>query len=53
MQKDLIRNKLKRDDALTEIIEIAKKYNAYYLSNEDLKRQKETEADIILSESFK
>ena len=34
-------------------IDMAKKYNAYYLSAEDLKYESETEAEIILSESFK
>ncbi|MBP5479354.1 MAG: SNF2/RAD54 family helicase, partial [Bacteroidaceae bacterium] len=53
MQKDMQRGKLHRDDALSEIIEMAKKYNAYYLSTEDMEREPENEAQIILSESFK
>lgn len=53
MQKEMTRGKLKHDDALSQIIDMAKKYNAYYLSNEELKHETETEADIILSESFK
>ena len=53
MQKDMQRGKLHRDEALSQIIDMAKKYNAYYLSAEDLKHETETEAQIILSESFK
>ena len=49
----MTRVKLKQDNALSQIIDMAKKYNAYYLSNEELKHETETEADIILSESFK
>ena len=32
---------------------MAKKYNAYYLSAEEMMHEIETEAQIILSESFK
>lgn len=53
MTKEMQRGKLKHDDALSQIIEMAKKYNAYYLSAEELKHETETEAEIILSESFK
>ena len=53
MQKEMQRGKLKRDGALSQIIEMAKKYNAYYLSAEEMKHETETEAQIILSESFK
>lgn len=53
MQKEMQRGKLKHDEALSQIVEMAKKYNAYYLSAEDLKHETETEAQIILSESFK
>ena len=53
MQKDMQRGKLHRDEALSQIIEMAKKYNAYFLSAEELKHETETEAQIILSESFK
>lgn len=52
MQKDIQRGKLHHDDALSQIIEMAKKYNAYYLSAEDLKHETESDAQIILSESF-
>ena len=53
MQKEMQRGKLKRDEAFSQIIDMAKKYNAYYLSAEELKQEAETEAQIILSESFK
>ena len=53
MLKDMQRGMLKHDEALSQIIDMAKKYNAYYLSAEELKRETETEAEIILSESFK
>lgn len=53
MTKEMQRGKLSHDDALSQIIDMAKKYNAYYLSAEDLKHETETEAQIILSESFK
>lgn len=53
MQKDMQRGKLHRDEALSQIIDMAKKYNAYYLSTEELKHETESEAQIILSESFK
>ena len=53
MHKDMTRGRLKRDEALSQIIEMAKKYNSYYLSYEELRHEAETEADIILSESFK
>ena len=53
MTKEMQRGKLSHDDALSQIIDMAKKYNAYYLSAEELKHETETEAEIILSESFK
>ena len=53
MQKDMQRGNLHHDEALSQIIDMAKKYNAYYLSTEELKHETETEAQIILSESFK
>lgn len=53
MQKEMQRGKLHHNDALSIVIELAKKYNSYYLSAEDMKQDTETEANIILSESFK
>lgn len=56
MQKDLRRvsgkNRMTHDEALAEIIEMAKKYAPYYMAEEALLNEKETDAEIILSESF-
>ena len=40
------------DEALSEIVEMAKKYAPYYTAQESLLNEQETEAEIILSESF-
>lgn len=53
MQKEMQKGKLKLDQALVEIEAMAKKYNAYYLTSEEMKHEVETEPQIILSESFK
>lgn len=57
IQKDLrrVRGKARmtHDEALAEIIEMAKKYAPYYVVEEALLNEKESEAEIILSESFK
>ena len=57
IQKDLRRvngkARMTHDEALTEIIEMAKKYAPYYVVEEALLNEKETEAEIILSESFR
>lgn len=56
MQKDLRRvsgkTRMTHDEALAEIIEMAKKYAPYYMAEEALFNEKETDAEIILSESF-
>ena len=56
IQKDLRRTggkaRMTHDEAMTEIIEMAKKYSPYYMAEESLLNEKETEAEIILSESF-
>lgn len=56
MQKDLRRgsgkSRMTHDEALAEIIEMAKKYAPYYMAEEALLNEKETDAEIILSESF-
>ena len=55
IHKDLLRVGSKRmthDEALAEIIEMAKKYAPYYTAQESLLNEQETEAEIILSESF-
>ena len=57
IQKDLRRTggkaRMTHDEALAEIIEMAKKYAPYYMAEESLLNEAETEAEIILSESFK
>ena len=57
IQKDLRRTggkaRMTHDEAMTEIIEMAKKYAPYYMAEESLLNEKETEAEIILSESFR
>ena len=57
IQKDLRRtggkSRMTHDEALAEIIEMAKKYSAYYMAEESLMNEEETDAEIILSESFK
>ena len=55
IQKDLQRQggskaKMSFDDALKEVLDMANKYNAYY--RETQKAEEETDATIILSESF-
>ena len=56
IQKDLRRTggaaRMTHDEALHEIIEMAKKYAPYYMAEEALLNEKETDAEIILSESF-
>lgn len=56
IQKDLRRvsgkTRMTHDEALAEIIEMAKKYAPYYMAEEALLNEKETDAEIILSESF-
>lgn len=57
IQKNLRRiggkSRMTHDEALHEIIEIAKKYAPYYMAEEALLNEKETDAEIILSESFR
>lgn len=56
IQKDLTRsgkNKLSPADALNEIIDMAKKYAPYFVAQEAQMNEQETDAEIILSESFK
>ena len=56
IQKDLRRTggkaRMTHDEALAEIIDMAKKYAPYYMAEEALLNEKETDAEIILSESF-
>lgn len=57
IQKDLRRTngkaRMTHDEALDEIIEMAKKYAAYYMAQESESDRQETNAEIILSESFR
>lgn len=53
MSKQLKNGSLSREDALEEVMQMAKKYNAYFVSEEDDETKIETEATIILSESFR
>ena len=56
IQKDLRRtsgkSRMTHDEALAEIIDMAKKYAPYYMAEESLLEEQETNAEIILSESF-
>lgn len=53
MSKQLKSGKITHDDALEEVIEMSNKYNAYFVSEENDENKTETEAIIILSESFR
>lgn len=57
IQKDLRRTsgkaRMTHDEAITEIIQMAKKYSPYYMAEETMLKAQESEAEIILSESFK
>ena len=44
--------RMTHDEALAEIIDMAKKYAPYYTAQESLLNEQETNAEIILSESF-
>lgn len=55
IQKELKKSgkaRMSHDEALNEIIEMAKKYAPYYMAEEALLKAQESEAEIILSESF-
>lgn len=56
IQKDLRRSggkaRMTHDEALSAIIDMAKKYAPYYMAEELLLNEQETDAEIILSESF-
>ena len=53
MSKRLHKGLLSHDDALDEIILMAKKYTDYFVAEEERRKQIESEPKIILSESFK
>ncbi len=52
IQKDLRRKKVVQEEAWEEILEMATEYAPYYLAEEALCNEKESGAEIILSESF-
>lgn len=52
MSKRLRKGLLSHDDALDEIIAMAKKYTDYFVAEEERRKQTESEPKIILSESF-
>lgn len=56
IQKNLRRSggkvRMTHDDAFSEIITMAQKYAPYYIAEETMLNQQETDAEIILSESF-
>ena len=56
IQKNLLshgKTRMTHDEALAEIIQMAQKYSPYYMAEEVLFKTQETDAEIILSESFK
>ena len=57
IQKDLRRvsgkARMTHDEALNEIIQMANKYAPYYMAEAEMLKQIESDAEIILSESFK
>jgi hypothetical protein len=53
MARLLSKGKVSPDKALTEVIEMANRYDAYYLSDSKRQKPEETLPEIILSESFK
>lgn len=52
LHKLLTSSKIKQQNAIEEILEMAKKYDTYFVENEKLKKQIETDVEIVLSESF-
>lgn len=55
IQKELKKSgksRMTHDEALTEIIQMARKYAPYYMAEEALLKTQESDAEIILSESF-
>ena len=56
IQKNLRRTggkaRMTHDEAFSEIITMAQKYAPYYIAEETMLNQQETDAEIILSESF-
>ncbi|MDD4532186.1 MAG: helicase-related protein, partial [Bacilli bacterium] len=53
ISKRLRKGLMSHDDALNEIIAMAKKYSDYFVAEEERKKRPESKVEIILSESFK
>ena len=53
LHKDLKKGKKNMPQAIKEILEMAEKYDVYYIANESLKQETETDPEIVLSESFR
>jgi superfamily II DNA/RNA helicase len=53
MSKRLHKGLMSHDDAFDEVIRMAKKYNDYFVAEEDRRKTSESDPNIILSESFK
>jgi superfamily II DNA/RNA helicase len=53
MSKKLSKGNVSFDTALAEVVEMANRYEAYYLSESKRQKPEETLPEIILSESFK
>lgn len=51
-QKELAARKVKPEEVKEEIIAMARQFDAFYRAESEIENQEETEADIILSESF-
>ena len=53
MSKQLRRGTLSHDEALDEIVTMARKYNDYFVAEEERRSRPESAPQIILSESFR
>lgn len=53
ISKMLQKGKMLRGDALDEVVKMAKKYDEYFVAEEDNKKHPESAPKIILSESFR
>jgi len=52
MSRRFSKNLITYDDAIDELMNMAKKYNAYFVSDAESKQVSEESSIIILSESF-
>ena len=53
MSKRLHKGLMSKNDAFDEVIRMAKKYNDYFIAEDDRRKTSVSEPNIILSESFK